>query len=335
MSKIKTCWVITNGSAGTVSQALGLAQAIGFKEIKQKIFKANFTFSLIPSIAHIFLKRFLSSDSDKLEKPWPDVIIGCGRRVIPFLLYIKKTTKGKTYCIYVQDPRISTKYFDLIVKMQHDPIKGDNVITTDFSLNLVNRKRLISELKKYKRKFTKFSAPYFTILIGGNTKRYKMSDKAIQDLLNKIKKIIKLCSGSVLITTSRRTPNLVTKTLMNDFSKNNKVYITTPNSKDGNLYFAMLALAEKVFVTNDSVNMISEACACEKPVYILELFDISLGKTEEFLHTLNSKNLIKTFNGRLSKSTNRAIFCNNNELIAKKIKNRLLKEKICSFNDFV
>ena len=34
-------------------------------------------------------------------------------------------------------------------------------------------------------------------------------------------------------------------------------------------YFAMLARADHLFVTADSVNLLSEACACGKAVYIL------------------------------------------------------------------
>ena len=330
---MKTCWVVTNGTAGTVSQALGLAQAIGFKKIKQKIFKAGFTFALLPFFAHVGLKNFLLSDSDKLEGPWPDIIVGCGRRIIPFLLYIKRVTGGKTYCIYIQDPKISSKYFDLVIKMHHDSIQGDNVIATDFSLNLINEEKLSKEAKKHEKKFAKFSPPYYVILIGGNTKRYTMSDRAIEDLLAKVNAIIRLCHGSVIITTSRRTPNLVRAILINRFSKNNKVYIANPDSKVSNPYFAMLKLAEKIFVTNDSVNMISEACACEKQVYILPLLNISLGKTGKFLQILKNKNLVKTFDSGSFEEVDRVKF-NNNKLIAAKVQKRLLDDKICTVDDF-
>ena len=330
---MKTCWTITNGTAGTVSQSLGLAQAIGFKKIIQKVFKANFSLSLIPAIAHVFLKKFLASDSDKLKGPWPNVVIGCGRRVIPFLLYIKKASGGKTYCIYIQDPKISSKYFDLVIKMQHDSIEGNNVIATDFSLNLVSKEKLFEEKKKHMRVFARLTKPYYSILIGGNTKRFKMNNQAIKDLFCKISAIVELCPGSILITTSRRTPKIVKELLRSQFNKNSKVHIVESGSKSGNPYFAMLALAEKIFVTNDSVNMVSEACACEKPVYIIPLLNISLGKTKRFLDVLNNKDLVKTFDNNLVEKTAKLNF-NNNELVADKMRKKMIEVGVCSLNDF-
>jgi mitochondrial fission protein ELM1 len=321
---MKTCWVITNGTAGTVSQALGLALSIGFKNIVQKVFKAKFSFSLFPPIAHIFLKSFLLSDSDRLEAPWPDVVIGCGRRVIPFLLYIKKASCEKTFCIYVQDPRISSKYFDIVIKMHHDPIEGPNVISTDFSLNLITKEKLSKEVKDSSKLFSKFSKPYYTIAVGGDTKRSKMNKRSIEALLDNIRSIIKLCHGSVFISTSRRTPDFVIKALVNEVEKNKKLYLTRPDSKEKNLYFAMLGLADKIFVTNDSVNMISEACASGKPVYVVPLFDMPLGRTKKFFNILLQNKLIKIFDGkRIEKNIGAKI--NNNKLIAAKVKELLPK----------
>lgn len=332
---MKTCWVITNGTAGTVSQALGLAQAIGFKNIVQKVFKAWFSFSMIPSIADKYLDKFLTSNSDKLEGLWPDVIIGCGRRVIPFLLYIKKASGGRTYCIYVQDPRISPKHFDLIVKMQHDPIIGDNVIATNFSLNLIAKEKLAREAKQFGHLFAHLPKPYYTIVIGGDTKRYKMGQASLTDLLYKVRSIVELSTGSVLITTSRRTPEFVQEAILSYCKDNKKVYLATPYSTGGNAYYAMLAAAEKIFVTNDSVNMISEACASGKPVYAIPLLKIHLGRTKKFLKTLAENNLIKIFDGHSIKEKNFGVKANNNELIAAKVRKRLFDNKVCSSKDFV
>ena len=61
---MKTCWVITNGTAGILSQALGLAEAIGFKKIEQKIFKSHLSFTTLPSLSHMFLQQLITKDSD-------------------------------------------------------------------------------------------------------------------------------------------------------------------------------------------------------------------------------------------------------------------------------
>jgi len=324
--RMSTCWTITNGTAGTTSQALGLAQSVGFKKIEQKVFKAKFTLSLIPSLAHVFLKKFLANDSGTLEGPWPDVIIGCGRRTIPFLLYIKRASSGRTYCIYIQDPKISPKYFDLVIKMDHDSIEGENVLSTAFSLNLINRTKLLEETKKFRGAFAKLPKPYYTILIGGDTKRYKMNDKAINDLLDKVGAIVEFCPGSVLVTTSRRTPDSLREGLASKFKENTKFYMANSDCTEKNPYFAILELAEKIFVTNDSVNMISEACACRKLVCIIPLLNISLGRSKKFLEGIIAKGWAFPFNCKNLKKQKK-IALSNNEMIAAKVREKLLEHK--------
>ena len=296
---------MTDGTAGTFTQAMGLAEAVGFKKIVPKIFKILFSVPFLPSLMPLWAKLF-AGDSFTSCGPLPDVLIGCGRKVIPAMLYIKKNNP-RTLCIYIMDPKIPSKYFDLIIAMDHDSIRGDNVITTPLAMNRINKIRCQTEVKRFKNIFKKYPRPYYTVLIGGNTKKYKMNKQACYNLLDKIDEILELCPGSVLITASRRTPPSILKALNN--KKGPKVYVADLINAGQNPYFAMLGLAEKIFVTNDSVNMISEAYACKKAVEIIPLFGLKTGKSLKFLDALNKGDI--------------SSYKNNNKAIAKIVRDRL------------
>jgi mitochondrial fission protein ELM1 len=311
----KICWVVTDGKAGSFAQAMGLAEACGFKIILPKIFKAAFPFSLFPSLARYLSRVFLTSESDSLCGSWPDVAIGCGHGAVASMIHIRQLSRGKTFCIYVLNPRVSSKHFDLVIKMKHDSITGQNVIASDLSLNRVSKAKLVNEARKFKSEFQKFRKPYYAVLIGGNTKHYTMSNAACSNLIAKIDFIIKQCQGSVLITSSRRTPALVKDALAKLAAAHNNVYLADLSQNRSNPYLAMLAVSEKIFVTQDSVNMISEACCAKKTTYIIPLLGLRKGKSLKFINELKRQGFVSMFEDK-SLGKNQKIRANNNQVIA-------------------
>ncbi|MBP9791963.1 MAG: mitochondrial fission ELM1 family protein [Rickettsiales bacterium] len=318
----KICWIVTNSNAGVQSQALGLAEALGVKtEIKHV--QRKFPFSLIPPIMKTIGRwsiNFTTSNSNKLEAPWPDLVIACGAQSVHFCLYIKEKSKGKTFCIFLQDPKIPAENFDLVIKMKHDSITGPNVIASNLSLNRITPEKLTEESKKFEYLFKKYKEPFFTILIGGSTKRYKMSQRACEDIINKINTLIKENPNtSLLITPSRRTPKYLLDLLNQYFKDNKNIYLHDLNTKT-NPYFAMLEKANKIFVTNDSVNMVSEACSTGKQVYVLNLLGLKKGKPIKFTNNILTQKIAHSFAERLSETKHENNDVNETQRIAKEIK---------------
>jgi mitochondrial fission protein ELM1 len=75
--------------------------------------------------------------------------------------------------------------------------------------------------------------------------------------------------GSVLLCGSARTPPLLRKVLRERFSEMpGKVWL---DASDGeNFYPGALAWADRILVSPDSANMVSEACATLVPVFVAE-----------------------------------------------------------------
>ncbi len=336
MTKRKTCWIITNSNAGALSQALGLAENMGLiPEIKhaQRMFPFSLIAPFMKTLGRISI-NFTTKDSDKIKGPWPDVVIACGAQSVHFCLYIRQQSKGKSFCIYLQDPKISASNFNLAIKMEHDSIKGDNVIESKLSLNRVTQEKLKKEEVRYSGLIKKYPPPYAAILIGGSTKKYNMNNTACNHMLGQIKNIIAaLPNFSFFITTSRRTPSYFVQCLNDKYGNNKNIHIVDPKSKT-NPYLAMLSIAQEIFVTNDSVNMVSEACSAGKRVHIIKLYNFTKGKPVQFANNIVRNKLATFFEGQMSKKTPTPTKINETKKIAQEVQKILIKERGFSKQDF-
>lgn len=295
----KICWVITPGHAGCVSQALGLAESLGFQNIVIKKFQKKFPFSLLPCGLWINSVKFTAPGSDTMVGPWPDFIISCGRQAVDFVLYIKKHSAKKPFCVHIQDPKVALSHFDVVVAMPHDNISGENVLITDLAISRINKEKLASEFEIHKHLFKGIKGPIHSILIGGPTNRHKFTEAVCDDLVDKIKEIIVDNKGAFFITPSRRTPLSVIQKLKG--IKNRKIHIIDPFSGK-NPYFAMLAASEKIFVTNDSVSMVSEALDSGKKVYLIPLKGMSSGNSFNFCNKMLFASAVMLFDQSTNQS---------------------------------
>jgi len=83
--------------------------------------------------------------------------------------------------------------------------------------------------------------------------------------------------GSLLVTTSRRTPEAWCTLVRQHFATipgmrwfGAKQTGAHPADNDDNPYPGLLAWADRIVCTPDSVNMLSEACATRVPVFVLD-----------------------------------------------------------------
>jgi mitochondrial fission protein ELM1 len=185
--------------------------------------------------------------------------------------------------------------FDLIVAPEHDNLAGPNVIATKGAIHKVTPQKLEDGVKTYASLFQGFPHPYSTVLLGGSTNRYTMSLDAIENIIRNILVLRDKTRGSVLVTPSFRTPfrEVLTKALAGEPD----IYLAEIETL--NPYFAMLGMADFVFVTDDSVNMVCEACATGKPVYILPLLGHGETKPKKFIQDLINEDLVRPFQGSI------------------------------------
>jgi mitochondrial fission protein ELM1 len=299
-------WGVTDGSAGTMAQVKALSGALGYEAAQKKVLVRKPLVLLPNSMFGKSLQRMISpflESFDDLSPPWPDVVISCGRRGALAALGIKARIgrQKNTHFIHIHDPQMDAKNFDVVVAMQHDKIEAKNVIKSQFSLHDITEETLASAKEKFAKRFTSYPKPYVAVLLGGSTNKYRLGAARMDEVISTLRRAQGATRGSLLITPSRRTGFANQQMLLETFPRvrDSQVYVYDGISE--NPYLGMLALAEHILVTNDSVNMMSEAIASGKPVYILRLPGHQNTKPARFAEKLIADGAARAFDGEFTR----------------------------------
>lgn len=256
-----SAWVISDGAAGNERQALALASALGVSArvmiLPLRAPWAWFAPRRIPG------GRLALSDRDRagFAAPWPDVAIGCGRSAALLTRMLRDLSKGDCYCVQILDPRIDSRHWDAVIAPRHDRLDGANVLHTLGSLNPIDDAWLASGREAFPD-FEALPRPRVALLVGGPRRGIEFDERLSQRLIETVRAVAS--GGSVLATTSRRTPPGFATRLRDalaDFPG------TFWNGEGANPYPGLLGWADRIVVTPDSVNMLSEACAVGVPVH--------------------------------------------------------------------
>ncbi|MGH1375854.1 MAG: mitochondrial fission ELM1 family protein [Alphaproteobacteria bacterium] len=282
----KSCWIITEGIAGTENQCIGVAEALGVIPRILRIALNEPWKSLSPYLGFECAHSF----SPSLNAPWPELLIASGRKSIAAARYIKKKSGNKTIIVQIQDPRISPKIFDLVAVPEHDPLRGDNVIVTQGSPNKITLDK-INDAKNTFAHLGSLPSPRVAVLIGGSSKAYTMSEAITRKLANDLKSI----NASLMLTCSRRTGQRNKEILETELASDTN-YIW--NGQGDNPYMGFLGWADFILVTADSASMISESCTTGKPVYIIPL-DGGARRITKLHNNLIKAGALRVFDGHL------------------------------------
>ena len=257
---LPSCWVITEGMVGTENQCIGIANALGLSPQITKIGLRQPWRTLSPWLGF----ENASSFTHPLNAPWPDIVIASGRKSIAAARYIKRMSKGKTFTVQVQDPKINPKNFDLVAVPFHDDMRGENVIVTHGAPNKITAEQLALAKEKFAPIFEKMPTPRVAVLIGGNSKTHTLTP----DITKTFTQDLNALNASLMITASRRTGEENFAHIQRALS-NDKNFIW--NGNGDNPYLGMLAWADHIIVTEDSVSMLSDAATTGKPVHVIQL----------------------------------------------------------------
>ncbi len=279
--KLRNCWILSAGQTGCDVQSKGVAEALGLSW-RVKHLRPNILRKLIAPHGVPPLRGNLSG---KL----PDIVIAAGRQTVPFLRAIKKKGKDKVFTLMLLNPHISCNHFDMVWVPNHDDLEGENVITTLTSPHPIKRRDITTPLRK---EWRKLPHPRIVVLVGGPSRQCEFTKTHMRIFCRGLEA---LCydGASLIITTSRRTPPSHIKLLHSHLAgKNAWIW----NGKGENPYPGMLGAGEMIVVTNDSVNMVSEAAITGRGISI---FPVSCGsKRFKRFHTwMREKGYARRFDG--------------------------------------
>ena len=115
----------------------------------------------------------------------------------------------------------------------------------------------------------RFNWPRIALIVGGNSSSYELDAATASRLGREASAAARSLGGSLLISTTPRTPAESADALFSHVDVPAYRYRWQPNDSR-NPYFAFLALADRFIVTVDSASVPVEACATGRPVAVFE-----------------------------------------------------------------
>ena len=255
-------WTLTDGHAGNVRQAQALAAALGDPFRAWTLAPRTPWRWLAPRVLPGGANAFGPTFKQAMQTP-PSLAIGCGRQSA---LATRLLRARGARAVQILDPRIDTRHWDLVIAPEHDGLRGDNVITMIGSLNPVDDLWLAAGRHAFPD-LGVLPGPRTAVLVGGASAHARFDDATYDTMLGRVERIAREEGGSVLATTSRRTPSHVGAALR-DRLRGIRGLIWTDGADGPNPYAGLLAWADRIVCTADSVNMLSEACATWAPVFV-------------------------------------------------------------------
>jgi len=254
-------WLLSDGRAGNERQVQALADAMQL-DARHVALRARAPWRWFAP--RLTTAGHLAFPADRLRPPWPALAIGCGRQAALAARVLRDQSNGATFTIQILDPRVAPSHFDLVVAPRHDALDGANVIATLGALNPVDDAWLARAALAFPA-LAQLPRPRTVLLVGGPRRGLALDAAWLDAVIARIDGWRQRDGGSVLVTTSRRTPAAWRERLRGAFR--NGCTCFWGGAEDGaNPYASYLALADRIVVTPDSVNMLSEACAVGVPV---------------------------------------------------------------------
>ncbi|MBQ4854875.1 mitochondrial fission ELM1 family protein [Rhodanobacter sp. B2A1Ga4] len=261
------CWVITDSAAGNQRQALALAEYLQLP-LRHLVLQPRAPWSwLAPRLAWGGRLALPARQRQLFAPPWPAVAIGCGRAAALFTRLLRQLADGQCHTVQILNPRIDPALWDTVIAPRHDQLDGPNVLRPLGSLNSVDDEWL-ADGRDACPQFTELLQPRVGVLLGGPRQGIALGADYALRLVARLLERHRREGGSLLVLGSRRTPPALVEIFRHELKGVPGLVWAGPD--DGrNPYPGVLGWADRLVVTPDSVNMLSEACAVGCPVETL------------------------------------------------------------------
>lgn len=256
-----TTWVLSEAYAGMQAQALGLTEAAGLTA-EMRTLTPHGVWKHIPSALWPAPLRAIAPEA--LRLPLPELLVGCGGKAAPVVAALRHRVRG----VIVQHPRMDIRKFDLVLAAQHDELTGPNVIVTRTALHRMTQVKLAAAAEAWRDRLAALPRPLVAVLIGGSNGRFRLDAPVGQALAAQLAQMMRTENVGLMVTPSRRTDPAVTAALRAALLP---LGAMVWDGSGENPYAGMLALADAIIVTTDSVSMVSEAVATPAPVLLAQL----------------------------------------------------------------
>ncbi len=202
-----------------------------------------------------------------------DFVISAGSSLIPLNLCLARESHGKS--LVLMKPSFPFNFFryDLAVIPHHDqgkmPKETFRTYVAPSRFDPEEQRLAVARLRMELRAPDRVGVSLF---LGGSTKQYRMDLADVEKVIATLERVAR-DQGDYLITTSRRTPDAICRFLKQkqQMMTGCQQLVIASEDNRSDIVPGMMAVAETLIVSSDSVSMISEAVSSGKRVIVLKL----------------------------------------------------------------
>jgi mitochondrial fission protein ELM1 len=259
---------------GDNNQVLALAEALGLP-FETKPLRYNQWRRLRPRLLGATLGSLTPRSRAMIGGDPPDLTISTGHRSVPVVQAIRRRSGGRTRCVHVGYPRLSPAHFDLVVATPEYPVPDHpNVLRVPFALTREKQAALCAPDAAW---LENFPPPRRLLAIGGPTRHWSLDERIVLDAVAELLRAAKRDGGSVLAVGSPRTPDAALRAVRQAVTEARTPAMLVPSNGPPS-YPELLAAADSIFVTADSVAMVADAVMTGKPVGLVPIRATRLGR---------------------------------------------------------
>lgn len=263
-------WLVLGDKAGDNRQVEIIAERLGWPvERRNVIPRPEWAFAKPP--VRPTLEIFDPERSDRLEPPWPDLILTIGRRPSSAALWIREQSGGRTRIVLVGKPSGSIRPYDLVVTSAEQFLPAmPQVMPIGLPLMRVDPAVIARETAVWSPRLEGLPRPWVAVLMGGPTGPFLFDAALVTRIVAAASDIAERQGGTPFVITSRRTPPAVVEGLRQRLPAAARLYAWGDQAA-GNPYAALLGMADAALVTADSISMQTEVARQGLPLAIVPL----------------------------------------------------------------
>lgn len=255
MSGAARVWLLTGRRRGDAAQARALAEDLGLPWRELRLDHGP-----LRELPNALLGASLASlraRPEELVPPWPDLVIGVGRRTVPAARWIRWRSGHRTRLVQIGRPRAPLHWFDLVLSTpQYGLPDAPNVV------------RLALPWQ------APLSVPasagpgaHVLAVLGGDSWSVRLGDAETKALAGAARTRAETLGLPVGAIASPRTPATLAALLRGLLRRGDRFHDFATG--EGNPYRDLLSAAAEVVVTGDSASGLAEAAWTGRPVAVV------------------------------------------------------------------
>lgn len=296
--------ILSDGKAGHLKQSLSVLSFLKKSEyrIDQEIIEVKYRNRFMRKLAEFCalssgqlclgcgacLKYILAPETySSLSKTFFDIVVSTGSSTAPVNVLASRLY-GARSCVVLK-PNVPLRKFDVAFLPEHDKVTGQGVFTIKGALASFDK---FKEQAERGRRFFALNGNRKIAFFAGNFKKNEeMFSQRLKLFLKKLKEFSTESNFSILATTSRRTSSLIERIIEEELKefKNTEVFIQVSKKNYPFVVSTFFHFSEIIFITAESISMISESAYLNKTTVCVFLEEIKKEPHRRFLDSLKDE----------------------------------------------